>query len=173
MSEEGEKTKFRVRLGAAEIEYEGGTQFLKEEIMPTVGKILEMVDARTDLQRPAQVLQLEEHNSSVSVNQVRHEQPGTEVISISLASYLKAKGAQAKQVRRFLATAAWLTGRGAKELTSGLIAKTLQEHQQSRLANPADCLNKNVSKGHCEKTKSGFFITPEGWAELEIPEGRD
>ncbi len=39
-----EKTRFRVKLGAAEIEYEGGPQFLREEIMPKVDKILEMVE---------------------------------------------------------------------------------------------------------------------------------
>lgn len=47
-----EKTKFRVKLGAAEIEFEGDAQFLKNEIMPTVGKMLEMVQDRVDLQRP-------------------------------------------------------------------------------------------------------------------------
>lgn len=44
-------TKLRVKLGAAEIDYEGGTDFLKEEVMPTIGKILEMVQERTDLQK--------------------------------------------------------------------------------------------------------------------------
>jgi hypothetical protein len=52
MDQNQEKTKLRVRLGAAEIEYEGGTQFLKDEVMPTVGKILSMVQDRADLQRP-------------------------------------------------------------------------------------------------------------------------
>ncbi|MBA2125656.1 hypothetical protein DLM45_05385 [Hyphomicrobium methylovorum] len=48
-----EKTRLRVKLGAAEIEYEGGAQFLKEEVMPTVGRMLELVQERADLQRPA------------------------------------------------------------------------------------------------------------------------
>ena len=56
---EEEKTRLRMKLGAAEIEYEGGTQFLKDEIMPTVGKILEMVETRSDLQRSPPPLQLE------------------------------------------------------------------------------------------------------------------
>lgn len=46
-----EKTRLRVKLGAAEIEYEGGERFLKEEVMPTVEKMLELVQERTELQR--------------------------------------------------------------------------------------------------------------------------
>jgi hypothetical protein len=84
----------------------------------------------------------------------------------SLVSYLKAKGGDSKQVVRFLATAAWLSRRGQENLSASTIAKALSDNHQKRLANPADCLNKNVSKGFCEKTKGGFFITPEGWAEL-------
>ena len=175
MTEEAITTKLRVKLGAAEIEYEGGTEFLKNEIMPTLGKILDMVEARSDLQRVSRAPQLEaapipQENSSDAMAAVSGSQ-GPLAVNGSLASYLKATGGHNKQVRRFLATAAWLTLRGHKELTASLIAKTLQEQQQSRLANPADCLNKNVAKGYCEKTKNGFFITPEGWAALEKGSG--
>jgi hypothetical protein len=48
-----ERTRLRVKLGAAEIEYEGGTSFLKDEIMPAVSKILAMVEARVDLRSTA------------------------------------------------------------------------------------------------------------------------
>jgi hypothetical protein len=84
----------------------------------------------------------------------------------SLNSYLKAKGGDSKQVIRFLATANWLRRRGTKDLSASSIAKTLAEHHQKKLANPADCLNQNVSKGYCEKTGSTFFITPEGLSSL-------
>jgi len=86
----------------------------------------------------------------------------------SLSSYIKAVGGEAKQVRRFLATAAWLFERdNAAELTASTIAKTLSKNHQKGLANAADCLNQNVGKGYCEKNKEGgFFITPEGWEVL-------
>ena len=77
----------------------------------------------------------------------------------SLASFLKAKGGDTKQVHRFLVTAAWLHQRGQKNVSPSTIAKALSDNHQKRLANPADCLNKNVSKGYCEKTKDGFFIS--------------
>ena len=86
---------------------------------------------------------------------------------VSLATYLRAKGADKNQTMRFLATAHWLSGRGEQNLTSTLVAKALADNHQSRLANPADCLNKNVAKGLCEKKKDGgFFISPEGLREL-------
>jgi hypothetical protein len=84
----------------------------------------------------------------------------------SLASYLRAAGGESKQVQRFLATAGWLSRRGIPNLTAAMVAAALAEHHQKRLGNPADCLNQNVSKGYCEKSKDSFFITPEGWSAL-------
>jgi hypothetical protein len=63
---DNDRTRLRVKLGAAEIEYEGGTQFLKDEIMPTVGKIIDMVESRADLQRTAPPLQIERTAEPVS-----------------------------------------------------------------------------------------------------------
>jgi hypothetical protein len=84
----------------------------------------------------------------------------------SLAAHIKAKGGDTVQVTRFLATADWLRRRGAKALTAAAVSKALQENHQKKLGNPADCLNQNVAKGSCEKTKDGFFITPSGLKEL-------
>ena len=85
----------------------------------------------------------------------------------SLASYLKAKSAETKQVLRFLATAAWLSRRGEKELSTTAVTKALSDNHQKRLGNPAECLNQNCGKGFCEKTPGNrFYITPEGWGSL-------
>ena len=88
--------------------------------------------------------------------------------NMSLAAFIKAKKGEKNQVTRFLATASWLTGRGVDALTSSAVAQALSDHHQRGLSNPADCLNKNVTKGHAEKRKDGsFFITPEGLEALE------
>lgn len=84
----------------------------------------------------------------------------------SLANYLKSNNATTSQVRRFLTTAGWLVKRGNSSLKTGDVTKALKDNQQSRIGNPADALNQNVSKGFCEKTSDGFFITPEGWEEI-------
>lgn len=55
-----ERTKLRVKLGAAEIEYEGGTEFLRAEVMPTIGKMLQMVESEADLRNPPPMLPAKE-----------------------------------------------------------------------------------------------------------------
>ena len=84
----------------------------------------------------------------------------------SLATYLRTKGGDTVQTQRFLATAGWIWRRGERVLTTRTVTKALQDNQQKRLSNGADCLNQNVGRGFCEKTKEGFFITPEGWKHL-------
>ena len=54
-----DKTRLRVKLGAAEIEYEGGAATLEKLVMPTVAKMIDMVESHTDLQRPHTPLQIE------------------------------------------------------------------------------------------------------------------
>ena len=88
--------------------------------------------------------------------------------NISLAAYIKAKKGDKSQINRFLATASWLSSRVDDPLTASTVSKALSDNHQKKLANAADCLNKNVSKGLCEKRKDGsFFITPEGLEGLE------
>jgi hypothetical protein len=92
-------------------------------------------------------------------------QTGKNAHTATLASYVRQKGGSENQVDRFLATADWLRQRG-KQLTTAAVTKALRDHHQKKLANPADCLNKNVSKGFCEKSGDGFFITPDGLQKL-------
>jgi len=84
----------------------------------------------------------------------------------TLAGYIREKAGETNQVQRFLATCDWLRRRGTKELTTSAVTKALSDNQQKRLSNPADCLNKNVAKGYCEKTGNAFFITPDGLKHL-------
>ena len=86
--------------------------------------------------------------------------------SQTLASFLREKNASTNQVRKFLATAVWLHARGKKRLSTADVTRALKDSNQTRLENPADCLNKNVAKGHCEKDGKDFFVTSEGSASL-------
>lgn len=84
----------------------------------------------------------------------------------SLASHIKSKGGDSNQAQRFLATADWLRLKGEQTLKTGIVSKALSDNHQKKLANAADCLNKNVTKGYCEKSGDGFYITPEGLTAL-------
>lgn len=84
----------------------------------------------------------------------------------SLATYIKQKGGDKNQVKRFLITANWLRLKGEKNLKTALVSKALQDNQQKKLGNPSLCLSRNIGQGYCEKTPSGFYITPEGLDSL-------
>ena len=147
---EERRGKVELAIGNLSFSGEGDQRWLDQQI----SKII-------DLATPAQITTSVDGASSTS------EPMQNEPVSIeSLASFLRAKGGDTVQVKRFLATAAWLSHRGEKVLTTRAVTKALQDNQQKRLGNAADCLNKSVRRGLCEKTNEGFIITPEGWEEL-------
>jgi len=84
----------------------------------------------------------------------------------SLAIFLKEKATGTSQVKRFLATAVWLSRSGMKSIKTSDVSKALIDAHQKKLGNPADVLNKNVSKGFCVKHDDGFYVTPEGEESL-------
>jgi hypothetical protein len=161
-------TKFRLKLGTVEVDFEGDAELLKHEIMPAIGKIIDAVADNSKLFEEGvndrSVLNDQSLNSQSQLTP-KIEQVGT------LSSYLKTKKAGSTQVMRFLATSHWMKLRGNGNVSTADVVKALKENQQSSLTNPADCLNKNVAKGFCEKTLKGFFVTPEGIAELEKNSG--
>ena len=84
----------------------------------------------------------------------------------TLSAYLKSSSVATNQVKKFLATASWLTATGTKRPATGDITKALSDNQQGKLGNPADCLNQNVKKGFCVKEGKQFYVTEEGFASL-------
>ncbi len=87
--------------------------------------------------------------------------------SITLPTQLQQTASTANQIRKFLATAVWLQDRNnGLDVKTADVTKALRDSRQNSLTNAAECLNKNVGKGFCEKTASGFFVTSEGKASL-------
>jgi hypothetical protein len=76
-----------------------------------------------------------------------------------LALYLKEQDATTSQVKKFHSTAVWLHARGAKRISTAEVSAALKASNQTKLNNPADCLNQNVKKGLCEKDGNQFFVT--------------
>lgn len=146
-------TKIDVSVGAVSFSGEGDQAWLAEQL----DKVLK---AAPDLARiPAKLAGNVQPATGTTVTD--HSQ-----FTTSLAAYIKEKGGETNQVDRFLITADWLRRRGATNLATATVSKALTDNHQKRLANPADCLNKNVSKGLCEKSDTGFYITPEGLKKL-------
>ena len=80
----------------------------------------------------------------------------------TLPAFLQEKGATKNQVKKFLATAVWLEAKGKNRMKTADVTKALKGANQSRIGNPADCLNKNLTKGNCEKDGGEFFVTDDG-----------
>lgn len=107
-------------------------------------------------------LQLVGGNDTPNPQIVHDEEPFTQ----PLASYLREKGGESNQQKRFLTTADWLRMRGSTDLKTAAVTAALRDGRQKKLTNAADCLNKNVTQGLCEKSGAGFFITPDGLKAL-------
>ena len=151
--------KIQVTVGAVSFSGEGERDWLAEQLDKVLKAAPDLASAPPTL--PAGRSQQFTPASKPS---------GGAQVSGTLVSYIKAKGGESSQVKRFLATADWLRLRGESELTTGKISKALSDNHQKRLGNAADCLNQNVRKGHCEKQGEGFFITPDGLKALGYPE---
>jgi hypothetical protein len=145
-------TKIEVVLGPLSFSGEGDQAWLSEQLEKVLKAAPEVLGAQP--QAAAAAAALAESTDGAS-------------FSTSLASYIKEKGGESNQVDRFLIPADWLRRRGNSKLTTAAVSKALTDNHQKRLANPADCLNKNVSKGFCEKSDGGFYITPEGLKKLK------
>ncbi len=84
----------------------------------------------------------------------------------TLATFLREKGVNKVQVKKFLATAVWLHAKGKSRLKTSDVNAAIKEAQQSRLGNASDCLNRNVTKGFAEKDGNEFFITEDGKSSI-------
>jgi hypothetical protein len=149
------EAKIEFKLGPIEFSGEGNTEWISQQL----DKILAQAPTLLTL-TPQQVVP----PVSPVVAPGAHTPMASDatIASQPLASYLKAKDATKTQVKKFLATAVWLEAKGKTRLSTADITKALKDSNQTRIGNPADCLAQNISKGHCEKDGSQFFVTTDG-----------
>ena len=147
--------KIKIRVGDVEVDYEGPEAFLDKKLPALV----------SDLSKLTGAAGRKVEKGGTGSGSGEGENAGT------LASFLQGKKVKSSQVRKFLATAAWLQIGGAKSLKTGEVTSALKNSHQGRLSNPSDCLKKNTEKGFCEKSGIEFYVTEEGIAELGYPPG--
>lgn len=147
-------TKIQVKIGAIEFSGEGEKEWLAaqlDKLLAHAPKLLaNAIDAPT----------AGKDNGQAPI------QEDSGIASKTLVAFLQEKNATTVQVRKFLATAVWLESKGNKRLDTRDVVHALKDANQSRLGNPADCLNQNVGKGFCEKDGGAFFVTVEGKKSL-------
>lgn len=150
------KTEAKIEFTIGEITFkgEGSEKWIAEQldkIIEKAPKLMELAPLKSHLQETETKEQL--HKPML---------PDDSIAQKSLATFLQEKNPSKSQLGKFLATAVWLEAKGNKRLSTSEITKALSNSNQGRLSNPADCLNKNVKKGYCQREGKEFFVTQEG-----------
>jgi hypothetical protein len=150
------EAKIEIKVGAFSFTGEGTEKWLSEELEKLLAKLPELVEIAPP--------ESESTNTEAAAKAKKNGKLGT------LPNFLKDKNATDNQVKKFLATAVWLHDTTGKDrLTTTEVKNALKNASQPKLTNPADCLNSNVGKGHCEKDgDSGFFVTDPGRTSLGL-----
>lgn len=150
-------TSIEVKIGEFSFSGTGSEQWLSKELDKILSKAAELVKLNQNLGNK---------NSAVNQNQQdkkdNSSSNASEVANKPLAKFLSEKNASKVQTQKFLATAVWLHEKGANRITTKEISAALKNANQTKLNNPSDCLNQNITKGLCEKEGGQFFVTEDG-----------
>lgn len=154
-------SKIQIKVGGVEFSGEGNQDWLTTQLDKIITKVPELLKIELTSQNN------NSGGSGKSSNNSGNLTSFTKPANLSM--FLKEKGAATNQVKKFLATAAFLQLNGRNRLSTSDIVKALKDSNQTRLGNASEYLNQNVKKGHCEKDGGKeFFVTSHGFNELSI-----
>jgi len=99
---------------------------------------------------------------------IEGNKPVIEQIDSPLSQFIVGKKVSTNQVRKFLATAVFLSrSNKVSKLSTSMISRALKSYGIEMLQNASDCLNKNEKKGYCIKDGKEFIITENGYLSIE------
>jgi len=164
-----ERARLRIRLGAAEIEFEGREDFWKQEVAPTVvAKLMELVENQTELQR-AHNIKVIESDPQVDSAQVSATARRFDHSVRHIATLLDAKSAKDLMV----AAAAFLTlVKGLEKFSRKELHDAMKEatgfYKKSDANNFPKTLNGLVKSGVLREGHDGnYALTASSLQELE------
>ena len=152
------EAKIEIKVGQIQFSGEGEQDWVAKQL----DKILAQAEKLVQLAPP------EDSGDTTPSSDGEHKPMGKDssIAHKTLPIFLSEKNATKNQVRKFLATAVWLEAKGQNRMQTSDVTAALKASNQTRLGNPADPLNKNVSKGYCEKDGKQFFVTDDGKSSL-------
>ncbi len=151
-------SKIQIKVGIVEFLGEGDEKWLAAQLEKILSKVPELLKIEVE----APITQATNIDSAKPKDVKRVQAKST-----TLSVFLKEKSATVNQNRKFLAAAAFLTTGGNKLLKTSDVTGALKNSQQTKLGNPSQCLNNNVSKGFCEKDGDQFYVTEQGLEEIK------
>lgn len=150
--------KIQIKIGAFEFFGEGNQEWLTMQMDKVLDKLPSLI----------KVAPIENDKENSTPTDSKPKDDSSKNIT-NLSAFLKDKNATTNQVKKFLATAAFLQFKGKNRLTTSDIGEALKNSNQTRLGNASDCLLQNIKKGHCEKDGAKeFFVTSHGFEELGL-----
>lgn len=156
-------SKIQIKVGNVEFSGEGNQEWLTSQLDKVLEKIPELIYLEPKSFNGNSSVKIEASSNGASNG------PNNGSKSSNLVSFLKENNATVQQVRKFLATAAFMQLNGKRRLNTADISEALRNSHQTKLNNASDCLNQNVKKGHCEKDGGNeFFVTSDGFKELGL-----
>ncbi len=148
------ESKIEIKIGEVQFSGEGDKEWLAEQLDKILAQAKELVELSPSQPSPSQAPAATHQPADFSKN--------SSISNQTLAKFLKSNNATTAQVDKFLVTAIWCEAKGKNRLKTSDITTALKNANQSKLGNPADCLNGNVGKGYCEKDGKEFYVTQEG-----------
>lgn len=147
------EAKIQFKLGSIEFSGEGEKEWVSQQLDKLIKQVPQLLAIA-----PSPVALTSNNNAGSAHHVPMAADPA--IAQQTLVSFLKTR--DSPQIKKFLATAVWLESKGNNRITAAEVAKALKDSNQSRLANPSDCLAKNIGKGYCEKDGDKFFVTTDG-----------
>jgi hypothetical protein len=155
------EAKIEIQIGEIRFSGEGDKDWLSAQLDKIIDKAEDLIEL-VPSPAPVQAAQPVQHQAADLSN-------APEVAKQALSTFLKSKSATTAQVDKFLATAVWVEAKEKKNrLKTADVSNALKNASQTKLSNPADTLNQNVSKGYCEKDGKEFFVTQEGKDKMSV-----
>jgi hypothetical protein len=155
------ESKIQIKVGIVEFSGEGNQDWLASQLDKILDKVPELLKIGIIIPPVSK-----EGNAIGTTGKSNTDSSMTK--PTNLPAFLKEKGATTNQVKKFLATAAFIQMNGKDRLITSDVSSLLSKSNQSKINNASDTLNQNVGKGHCTKEGSSFYVTPEGFKELSI-----
>jgi len=152
--------KLEIKVGAISFMGEGAENWLAHQLDKVLTKIPELVAVHV---RNGDDADPESERTDKSNDGTHSGGKKTQV----LAAFLKERKATNNQARKFLATALWLQDvKSMKRVGTADVTKSLNDHNQGKLTNAAQCLANNVKTGKIVKDGKQFYVTDHGRGEL-------
>ena len=163
--------KLKLMIGGFEVSYSGSEEFAEQKLLSLTHELIELAASQNLPGLTQEPAELAVSSSSTPVNAADAADTGNSVGQLSdFLRRLEGNGLEQTQIDKHLATSAWLHLTGMARMKSGNVAEALQKNNETALANPSDCLAKNIKRKFCEREgRNGlYFVTPQGFRHLGL-----